>query len=65
MAKWKITAPKGQHLRVINIPVIDGITRINMEETETACIGYTDNVNVVNYLKDSSTHQLVIEEVDE
>ena len=65
MAKWRITAPKGQHLGSINIPVIDGITRIAMEETDIACVGYTDNVNVVNYLKDSSIHNLIIEEVEE
>lgn len=65
MAKWKITAPKGQHLRSVQIPMIDGIREIKMTETDIACVGYVESDVVAQYLKDSSTHQLIIEEVAE
>ena len=63
MTKWKITAPKGQHLKSVQIPMIDGIRSIKMIETDTACVGYVESDEVAQYLKDSSSNQFVIEEV--
>ena len=62
MAKWKITAPKGQHLKSIHIP-FNGIGKIEMTETDVACVGYTESDEVAQFLKDSSSHNFIIEEV--